>query len=75
MEVNVLANWNNKAGTYGQLQGTGTLTDNKTTIKSEKSLLLQVSLISKDSLEASFQDCDNYQLTDRFNGIYMPRLQ
>lgn len=72
VEVNVLANWNNKAGTYGQFTGTGTLTDNKTTIKAEKkSLLCKVSLtFLKDSLEASFQDCDNYQLTNRFNGIY-----
>ncbi|QNK61865.1 hypothetical protein H7F33_15060 [Pedobacter sp. PAMC26386] len=72
VEVNILANWNNKAGTYGQFTSKGVLVDNKCILKADKkSQLCRVALtFSKDSLEADFQDCENYQLPKNFSGIY-----
>ncbi|WP_052496388.1 hypothetical protein [Pedobacter lusitanus] len=72
VDVNILANWNNKAGTYGQFTGKGILTDNKITIRTEKkSQLCKIDLtFSKDSLNADFQDCENFQLSNNFSGIY-----
>jgi len=72
VEINVLANWNDKVRTYGQLTGKGIITDNKATIKAEKkSQLCSVDLtFLKDSLDADFQDCENYQLPKSFSGIY-----
>ncbi|MBB6272722.1 hypothetical protein HDF26_003179 [Pedobacter cryoconitis] len=72
VEVNVIANWNNKARTYGQFTGKGTITDDKATIRTEKkSQPCKVILtFLKDSLNADFQDCENDQLPVNFSGIY-----
>lgn len=72
LDVNIIANWNNKAGTYGDFTGKGVLIDNKCILKKEKgSQLCKVSLTFKeDSLLVDFQDCTNYQLPDNFSGSY-----
>jgi hypothetical protein len=72
VEINVLANWNNKAGTYGQFTGKGIIADHKATIKSgKKSQFCRINLtFSKDSLDADFKGCENYQLPKSFSGIY-----
>jgi len=72
VEINVLANWNNKNRTYGQFTGKGVIADHKAAIKSEKkSQFCSINLtFSKDSLEVDFKDCEDYQLPKTFSGIY-----
>lgn len=72
VEVNILANWNNKSGTYGQFNGKGTLVENQCILHGENNgLPCKVTLIfSDDKLIANFQNCNTYQIHDFFSGSY-----
>lgn len=72
LEVNILANWNNKTGTYGQFNGKGTLIDNECILQGENSgRACKISLtFTDDKLTADFQDCGTYQIPETFSGSY-----
>lgn len=73
LEVNILANWNNKTGTYGEYNGKGTLIDNQCILQGEKnSRPCKITLeFADDKLNVDFQDCSSYRLTEAFSGSYM----
>ena len=73
LEVNILANWNNKTGTYGQFTGKGVLNDNQCTLQGDKNTdPCRISLaFTAEKLNVEFQDCDNYLLPERFSGTYI----
>jgi hypothetical protein len=70
LDVNILANWKSKDGTYGEFNGKGIINHNKSVIKAD-SASCKVSLsFSNDKLEVEFRDCMENKIPEEFSGTY-----
>lgn len=70
LDVNILANWKSKDGTYGEFNGKGIISHNKSVIKAD-SASCEVSLVfSNDKLEVEFRDCMENKIPEEFSGTY-----
>lgn len=70
LDVNILANWKSKDGTYGEFNGKGIISHNRSVIKAD-SASCEVSLVfSNDKLEVEFRDCMENKIPEEFSGTY-----
>jgi len=71
LDVNVLANWNSKLGTYGEYNGSGTLMANRCTLNSDSTSCRVTLEFSNDSLlQVGFTDCEEHMIPEDFSGTY-----
>jgi len=70
IDVNVLADWKNKTGKYGEFTGSGVMLNRKCTIKTDSTTCRIRMEFSERQLDVEFDDCMDYLLPEDFSGIY-----
>jgi len=70
IDVNVLADWKNKTGKYGEFTGSGVMVNRKCTIKTDSTACRIRMEFSDRQLDVEFDDCMDYLLPEDFSGIY-----